>query len=106
MGWVVQVYRLGLDLENITQVNRYEYLNAWRNIAATGGWFVEDLPPELSELKAIFQAAIDARLASNAVRECMELYAAWEQSNVHNNQLERSKAMGRQLSRMIEEVKT
>jgi len=58
-----------IDKGNKKLVNRYEYLHAWRNIAAAEDWYVEDQPTELSELKAILRLRERLKLAELFLKE-------------------------------------
>jgi hypothetical protein len=76
--WLVQANSVTTDKTYNKHVNRYEYLNLWRRICATGGWFWQDFPPELRILYQCFDLGTKENLESDAISLCLELKAFWK----------------------------
>jgi hypothetical protein len=104
-AWAYRVHLLNIEKGSVKSVNKWEYLTAWRQIAATGGWFIEDLPRELQELSKILDIDFEPRLDAQGEQMCIDLYDSWEKSGVHENRQWRLNIMGKTLFQLFEDVK-
>jgi hypothetical protein len=103
-AWAYRVLLSPFEKSDKKRVNRWEYLNIWRQIASTGGWFIDDLPPELHELSKILHIDYEPRLDADGEKMCIELYESWEKAHLLDR-AKRSDVMGKELFRLFDDVK-